>query len=243
MPDASFSESRAQIRWRDFAADAVRRLRLYWKFKLLLEAAVGVSFCALYFLIGYHPLLPEHRLTLTWIDRAIGFHPYAWVWIYQSLYIPINLVPWLADRREDLLRYVKGMAWLSGISFMVFILYPIRAPRPPMPDAQGMCWVLNQYDATLNSLPSLHVGLLVYTLAFGWRGFRGRVPRGCVALGLLWGAAICYATLATKEHYAIDTLAGAALALIVDTLVWRKISRVTPAVLEKMDVPAAQGVA
>jgi len=224
MPVVSSNEHRRQHkpRWRDFATDALRRLQLHWKFKLLLEVVVGVLFCAAYFLIGYHPLMPEHHLPLTWADRTIGFHPCAWVWIYQSLYIPINLIPWLADRRENLRRYVRGMAWVSGISFLVFIVYPIRAPRPPMPDAHGMCWVLNQYDTTLNSFPSLHVALLVYALAFGWRSFRGRLPRGCVALCVIWGAAICYATLATKEHYAVDTLAGAALALAADALVWRK---------------------
>jgi membrane-associated phospholipid phosphatase len=223
MPAASFNEQpqHDQPHWRDFLADALRRIRVQWEFKLLLEVVVGVLFCAAYFLIGYHPLMPEHRLPLTRVDRAVGFHPYAWVWIYQSLYIPINLIPWLADRREDLRRYVRGMAWVSGISFLVFVAYPIRAPRPPMPDAHGMCWVLNQYDATLNSFPSLHVALLVYALAFGWRAFRGRLPRGSVAFCAIWGAAICYATLATKEHYAVDALAGAALALAADALVWR----------------------
>jgi membrane-associated phospholipid phosphatase len=254
MPAVSFSETheesggvsggaRRPVSWRSFAADGLRRLRLHWRFKLLLELIVGPVFCAIYFLIGYFPLMPEHRLSLAWVDRAIGFHPNAWVCIYQSLYIPINLIPWLADRRDDLRRYVGGLAWVSGISFAIFILFPFRAPKPPMPDAHGMCWLLNQYDATLNSLPSLHVSLLIYALAFGRRSFRGRVPRLCSVFCLLWGAAICYATLATKEHYALDTIAGAILALAVDAAVWRQPSAVTRTKGETTGATAAQDAA
>ena len=32
-----------------------------------------------------------------------------------------------------------------------------------------MYWLLMQYDVTLNSLPSLHAGMVVYTVAFGRR--------------------------------------------------------------------------
>ncbi len=218
MPAGSFNRPS----WRSFARSAALRLRLHWRLKAGLQIAAGVLFCSAYFLIGFHPLMPEHRLPLTALDRAIGFHPYTWIWVYQSLYIPINLIPWLADRREDLRRYAIGLVLLSAVSFAIFILYPIRAPRPPMPDAHGMCWLLIQYDATLNSFPSLHVGLLVYTLAFGWRSFRGQLPRACAALCIIWGAAICYATLATKEHYAVDTLGGAVLGLAAHALAWRK---------------------
>src|SRR5439155_12610081 len=131
-----------------------------WKFKAAMTALVGASFTILYLLTGHFPFLPIHAVSLSFLDRAIGYHPYVWVWPYQSLYILINVIPWLADRREDLDRYLRGLVVLCLICFVIYIVYPIPAPRPMSPPASGMYWVLLQYDAPFNSLPSLHAGLL-----------------------------------------------------------------------------------
>ena len=79
------------------------------------------------------PVLPDRQFPAVsgaaasavarWIAQN-GFHPYAWVWIYQSEYLIINVIPWFA-KREDLLA-VRGFALLSLISFCVFLLFPIR---------------------------------------------------------------------------------------------------------------------
>jgi membrane-associated phospholipid phosphatase len=215
MPGASFNSSAT-------VADLWRRAAACWRLKALLAITVGFAFCVPYFLIGNFPLFPVRRLPLSWLDGAIGFHPYAWVWIYQSEYLIINLIPWFAQRREDLLRYVRGFALLSLISFGVFLLFPIRAPKPPVTHATGMYWLLLQYDVSLNSLPSLHAGMVVYTVAFGRRILRNVLSRWVTLLVLVWAGLILYATLATKEHYAIDILSGALLGLAVDIWTWRR---------------------
>lgn len=217
MPAGSFNRPS----WRSFARSAALRLRLHWRLKAGLQIAAGVLFCSAYFLIGFHPLMPEHRLPLTALDRAIGFHPYTWIWVYQSLYIPINLIPWLADRREDLRRYAIGLVLLSAVSFAIFILYPIRASPP---DA----------GCTRHVLAADPVRCHAQFFSVFARRFAGVHPRfrlaelsrttaaHCAALCIIWGAAICYATLATKEHYAVDTLGGAVLGLAAHALAWRK---------------------
>src|SRR5213075_2306847 len=168
MPGASFSSDLGRrVSWREFAATLPARIRAQWRFKVLLSIAISVLFCVPYLLLGHHPLLPVHTLPLTGLDRAIGFHPYAWVWIYQSIYLLFDAIPWLSETRDDLRRYVKGFVMLSLISFFVFIFYPIPGPKPHTANPSGMYWLLLQYDAPFNSLPSLHAGFLIYTLAYG----------------------------------------------------------------------------
>jgi len=227
MRGASFSSSPGRGSWREFLATLPVRIRAQWRLKVLLSVAVSVLFCVPYMLIGHHPLMPAHTLPLNWLDRAIGFHPLEWVWIYQSVYVPINVIPWLSERREDLRRYVIGFVTLSLISFTVFILYPIRGPKPQIPTPAGMYWLLLQYDAPFNSLPSLHAGLLIYTLAYGKRIFGNQIPSPLASLCMIWAGLILYGTLATKEHYAIDIVTGAALALVVHWITWRRIGPLT----------------
>jgi hypothetical protein len=126
MPDAS-SSSDDMGSWRHFARRLPVRLLTCWPLKLTLGIALGTLFTAAYLLIGHYPLLPVRVLPFTWPDRVTGFHPIPWVWVYQSVYLPMNLVPWLSERREELRRYVRGFILLSIVSFAVFILVPTRA--------------------------------------------------------------------------------------------------------------------
>ena len=77
-------------------------------------------------------------------------------------------------------------------------------------------------DGPLNAFPSLHVGTLVYSLYWVMRLF-GRTIRPLVAIGLLvWALLILFATLATKQHYAVDLLAGGLMGWAADGFAWRK---------------------
>jgi membrane-associated phospholipid phosphatase len=196
-----------------------RRFAREWRFKLSLGLTLAALFCFPYFLLEYHPLFPSRTLPLSWLDRAAGFHP-MWIWPYQSIYLLINALPWLATSREQLRRYTVGFGALCAVGFAVFLLFPVRAPRPAVERATGMFRLLLLYDRPLNALPSLHAGLLVYTLAFG-RRVVGRALPWKVWLALLaWSGVILYATLATKQHYAVDLVAGAVLAAGCDALAW-----------------------
>ncbi len=221
MPGGSSSSDGPDATWRGFLARVPARLAARWRFKALLALVIGTVFTTAYLLLGHYPPLPPRELPLTGLDRAIGFYPYRWVWAYQSAYLLINAVPWLATTREDLVRYAKGFALLSLMSFAVFIVFPVRAPTPVVEDPRGMYWLLKHYDAPNNALPSLHVGLVVYTLLFGRRIFAGNLPRGLGAACVAWALLIAYSTLATKEHYVVDLPAGAALAVVAHWWAWR----------------------
>jgi len=217
MPAASSSSDLASP---ELGERLLARLLACWRLKVVLGLVLLVSFCVPYFLIGNYPLVAVHTLPTSWIDRAIGFHPDAWVWIYQSIYLVINIVPWFSERRDDLMRYLKGFALLSSISFAIFIFYPIRAPRPDVLHPTGMHRLLLLYDVPLNSLPSLHAGLLVYTLAYGKRILADDLPDWLSWFFVVWAVLILYGTLATKEHYFVDIVSGAALALMIHAWIW-----------------------
>jgi hypothetical protein len=80
-------------------------------------------------------------------------------------------------------------------------------------------------DATWNAFPSLHAGLVVYSLLYGWRvvgaelGPRGR--RRFVLASLGWAGAILYGTLATKQHWLADLPPAFVLAWAAHRLAWR----------------------
>jgi membrane-associated phospholipid phosphatase len=222
MPAGSSSSLPSRPTWRRWTADLPRRVRAIWPTKLLLAVLATLGFCVPYFLLGNFPVFPVRELPVTALDRAAGFHPGLWVWVYQSIYLPINVIPWLTERREDLARYAKAFSLLCVVSFAVFLFFPIRAPKPVVPDPTGMYWFLQLYDVPVNSLPSLHAGLLVMTLLYARRILAKDLPRGLGAFCVTWALLILYSTIATKEHYAVDILAGTVLGWLAHAIAWRR---------------------
>lgn len=197
--------------------------RAHWKMKAALSAGLTLFFCLPYFTLQRLTLFPARTLPLSAIDRAIDFDP-RWVWAYQSVYLLLTIVPWLITTRLELYRYARGFVQLSAVGFAFFLLLPVRGPRPDVEAADFMFRILQWYDRPLNCFPSLHVGLAAYSVLVATS-----VSRGCmkavarwslVSLAGLWTAAIAYAALATKQHYAIDLPAGALLACVCHWYTW-----------------------
>ena len=202
--------------------------RTNWKTKAAMSAGLTLFFCVPYFTLQHLPLLPARTLPLSAIDRAIAFDP-RWVWAYQSAYLLLTIVPWMVTARADLRRYARGFLLLSSVGFAFFLLLPVRGPRPDVEAADVMSRILHWYDRPLNSFPSLHVGLAVYTVLFAARVSRGRMPTAArwwlVSAAWLWTALVAYAALATKQHYAIDLPAGALVAYACHWWTWHHMQR------------------
>jgi membrane-associated phospholipid phosphatase len=125
-----------------------------------------------------------------------------------------------------------GAAIMFGVATLIFFAWPVRYPRPPLPDVPPAVYrLLTAIDQPVNSIPSLHAGLIAYTLFFAARAFgefRAGLRRTLLTLGALWGAVILYATLATKQHYLIDLPPGILLAWLAHRLAWRGAARRPP---------------
>ena len=86
-----------------------------------------------------------------------------------------------------------------------------------------MYWLLQQYDAPYNSLPSLHAGLLVYTLAFGRRVVGHAVPRGLEAAVRRVGGADPVRDARDEGALRVDIVAGVgARRCWRDSMGWRR---------------------
>ncbi len=213
MPDASSAED--QPGWR-------QRIAALWRAKLRLTAGLSVAFWVPYLFLSHHALRPVHTLPLTWLDEWAGFQPQPWTWVYESNFLITGIVPWLITTRTALRNYVMGFSLLAGVSFLIFVLFPVAAPRPANLDAHSILVLFARWDGPLNAFPSLHAGTLAYTLALGGRLFRGRRHPLIVAAMWLWAGLILFATLATKQHYAVDLLAGVLLGWAADWFAWRQ---------------------
>jgi len=191
--------------------------------KLTYGLFLTVCFCVPYFALQHFTLFPVRTLPLTAIDRAIAFDP-GWAWIYQSGYLLIFGVPWLLGSAADLGRYARGFVLISCIGFICFLLLPIAGPRPDVVPSTGMFGWLASYDLPTNELPSLHVGLLTYTMLIAATVTRKRMDTTrrlwmlCIAAA--WVGAVTYAAIATKQHYVLDVPAGALVGWLGYRWIW-----------------------
>jgi hypothetical protein len=200
------------------------RIFACWRGKLLMLFLLAPALDISYLLPQWLPLRSASRLPLTPIDRAVRFQP-GWVYAYLSLYAMLLLPPLLATRPAQLWRYTVGAVLMFLAATVVFLVWPVEYPRPPLPPlAPALYHLVTTVDRPLNSIPSLHAGLIAYSLLFTARvlsDVRPHIRRVSLGLGALWGAAILYATLATKQHYLLDLPPGLLLAWAADRLAWR----------------------
>lgn len=193
----------------------MQRVRVHLGLKLALYAALTLVFCIPYFLIQRVAWIHPRTLPLTPIDEAIGYFPGS-VYAYQSVYLFIPLLPFLAATREDLFRFARGFLLLCLVSFTIFLFLPVAGPRPEHAAGNWMTQFVFSYDTNLNAFPSLHVGLAAYSVLFG----AVTQSRRLVAVCALWLMVIMFATLAMKQHYFLDLPPALALAWLAHRWAW-----------------------
>ncbi len=139
---------------------------------------------------------------------------------YLSYYLVLAASPlglWLAGRRER----ARGALLLTMATFYVcytaFLAFPVAGPRylfPPatnaataIPIAAFANRLLQEGSAWGTAFPSSHVAGALVAAACAWRGLR---PLGAVLVPA--AVLLSLATVYCQFHYAVDALAGAALA-------------------------------
>ncbi len=188
------------------------RLAAHWRLKALL-IPLGVSgFFLAYFHLLQNPIFEITIMPLTAPDRWIAFQPAA-MGPYLSLWFYVVLGAGSLRERRETLFYCLAMAAITAVGFSIFWFWPSATP-PARIDwtAYPSFQFLKHLDASGNVCPSLHVAFAVFTAIWLERLFR---PTGAPAVARVlsgaWCLAIVYSTLATRQHVAVDVLAGAAL--------------------------------
>lgn len=192
------------------------RLRAVLDGKVRVWLGLAVGICVPYFTLQRVALFSPRSVPETPLDAWIAFDP-VWVWPYVSLALLVPLAPALAVTREELARYARGLFWMCALCFTTFLFVPVAGPRPEVLPDHAAYRAIVGIDRPLNSFPSLHAGLTTYSLLFGAWALRGTLAPTARRLvaggGALWGVAILYATLATKQHWFVDVPAGMAAAI------------------------------
>jgi len=169
-----------------------------------------------------HSLFGQH-LNLTWMPAM----PWAWFRepmyaIYNAYYLLLVAIPlvllWRGcprTAREVVLR----LAVTYATCFAIYAIFPVIGPMEQMPRFEGAggglfhaasMLVRGIGDSLGTAFPSSHTA---GSLALAWLAWR-RLDRH-----LAWGATliavgVCFATVYTQNHFAVDTLAGIAIAVV-----------------------------
>jgi membrane-associated phospholipid phosphatase len=195
------------------------RLRAMWRAKFI-GTTVGMTvFFIVYFWLLNHPFFPITIMPLTAVDRLIGFCPEALL-LYLSLWIYVSLAPALLTDRRELVSYGLAAIVLSVIGLGIFLFWPTAVPKSALDWSRHPSFaVLQTVDASGNACPSLHVAFAVFT-AIWFEHLLCEMKAGGLARALnwLWCAGILYSTIATRQHVALDVLAGAVLGAVVAVL-------------------------
>ena len=144
-----------------------------------------------------------------------------WVYIWGHWPVIIVTMVWLAWHHRDVfLRLRNGMLVSGGIGLVIFATYPVAPPRladlglvDTVTRSSDSYRVLqppafvNQYAA----MPSLHYG---WDLLVGIAIVTAATTTWLRVVGWLLPVAMAWAVVATGNHFVLDVVAGALLALV-----------------------------
>ena len=175
---------------------------------------IGLFFGAYFYLLK-DPAYPITVMPFIWLDRLISFQPLAMP-LYISLWVYVSLPPTLLATRRELYGYGIAMAGTCLAGLAVFYFWPTAVPAAAIdwalyPDVN----FLKNIDASGNACPSLHVATAVFSgiwLHHLLRRFGA--PLGIRIFNWAWCIGIIYSTLATRQHVAVDVLAGLLLGVL-----------------------------
>ena len=140
--------------------------------------------------------------------------------LYESTYVMVAIVPWLARTRRDL-RQLTLSAWFAMlIVFPFYWFIPSAAPRRPLPVSGWMSGWLGLERTTyppVAALPSFHV---LWTILVA-RLFRRRW------LGSIWTLAVAASCITSGMHYIADGFAALVIApaVLYPQQVWKALRR------------------
>lgn len=199
-----------------------------------------VSLVPIYVFIGVANKGRHHHAPSIIVDDWIPLVP-AWSIIYGALYLFLIVLPVMVIWQEELIRRTVRaylLIWLTAYAF--FLSYPTVAPRPDgdiVPGTGFGAWglrILYGADPNVNCFPSLHVAHS-FVGAFAVWSMHARLG----ALAIACAAIVGLSTLFTKQHYAVDVVAGFALAYAAYALFLRRFDRAAASEEERRIAPAA----
>lgn len=190
-----------------------RRAGTLWALKMFVTTGGIALFFYAYFWVMHHPLSSATVMSATWIDELIFFQPESFV-LYISLWVYVALgSAFLRDARE-LVAWGTASLVMIVVGLGIFLALPTEVPEFAIDwSLHPSLAFLKTVDATGNACPSLHAAFAVFTAVVLHATLTAvRAPRALLAINALWCLGIVYSTIATRQHVALDVIAGALLA-------------------------------
>ena len=209
---AVVGQSKASPAWyRQAAARIWRNLPL----KIVGTPAVITMFFAAYHHLLNHPRFPVTAMPLTALDDVIRFWPPALI-LYVSLWVYVTVPSALLPTVRELLYYTGTIGAVCLVGLVCFFFWPTAVPPPAVDRAAYPGFdVLTGLDAAGNACPSLHVATALFAAVWLDALLREMgAGRGVRGASWAWCVGIVYSAMATKQHVALDALAGATLGLV-----------------------------
>jgi membrane-associated phospholipid phosphatase len=210
--EQALNENSQQTPWWGQAAGVISR-HVYLK-SIGTTLFIGLFFGAYFYLLK-GPAYPTTVMPIILLDRLIGFQPLA-LPLYLSLWVYVSLPPALLATRRELYGYGLAMAATCLAGLIVFYFWPTVVPAANIDWAQyPEVDFLKNIDASGNACPSLHVATAVFSgiwLDHLLRRFGA--PLWILIFNWVWCIGIVYSALATRQHVAVDVLAGLVLGVL-----------------------------
>ena len=172
-------------------------------------------FFGAYFYLLKAPAYLTTVMPITVLDRLISFQPLT-LPMYISLWVYVSLPPALLATRRELYGYGLAMAGTCLAGLIIFYFWPTVVPAANIDWAQYPdVDFLKSIDASGNACPSLHVATAIFSgiwLHHLLRRFG--TPLWMLTFNWTWCIGIIYSTLATRQHVAVDVLAGLMLGVL-----------------------------
>lgn len=162
----------------------------------------------------------EHRLQDALLDHRAVLDVANWIYIWMHWPLITVTLVWLLVRHRPTYFELRNAMFISGaIGLVIFAAFPAAPPR--LLDSAFVDTVtqhshsyrvlqppglVNKYAA----MPSLHVGWNVLAAITWWRASS---PRWRIVPVVLMPIMMAWATVATANHWVLDTIAGTAVAL------------------------------
>ncbi|HMH19265.1 MAG TPA: phosphatase PAP2 family protein [Burkholderiales bacterium] len=196
--------------WKD---ELKRRTGHLWVLKMLVTMGGIAGFFYAYFWVMRHPLSAVTVMPVTWIDQLISFSPQAFS-VYVSLWVYVSLGPALARDIRELAAWAGVSLAMAVAGLGTFMVLPTKIPNPAIDWSRyPSLEFLRTVDVSGNACPSLHVAFAAFTAVVLHRHLTAmRAPRALLSCNGLWCLGIVYSTMATRQHVALDVVAGLLLA-------------------------------
>lgn len=190
-----------------------RRVRTLLALKMLANLSGIAAFFYAYFWIMRHPLSAATVIPVTWIDDLVPFSPQSF-FLYASLWVYVALGSLFTKDGRELAAWAAACFSMIIVGLGIFMALPTKIPDFAVDWSQyPSLEFLKAVDASGNALPSLHAAFAVFTgVVLHGQLTAIRAPRAVLACNVLWCLGIVYSAMATRQHLALDVIAGAVLA-------------------------------